>query len=106
MVPSYDMDVTADFLVKGIGFQLVYTSDIYRILEKDGLTVHLLRAGEDIGQMEFYLEVDDVDAVWAALESMVSTLKVKAPFDQPYRMREAHIELPATKTLMFIGQSL
>ena len=36
----------------------------------------------------------------------VAGLKVKEPFNQPYGMREVHVEIPATKTLLFIGQTM
>lgn len=81
-------------------------SSEYCVLIKDNLTIHLLRAGEDIGQMEFYLEVDDVDKVWASIESRIGGLKVRKPFNTEYGMREIHIEVPFTKTLLFIGQEL
>lgn len=106
MVPSYDVDATARFFVDCLGFQTVYNSPIYRILEKDGLTVHLLPAGDDIGQMEFYLEVDNVDACWADMKDKVQGLRFREPFDREYAMREAHVEVPETKTLLFIGQSI
>lgn len=34
---------------------------IRAILYKDNLTIHILRAGSDIGEIEFYFEVDDPD---------------------------------------------
>lgn len=58
------------------------------------------------GQMEFYLEVDNVDEVWDSIKDRVEGLKVRPPFDREYQMREIHIEVPFTKTLLFIGQSI
>lgn len=37
-------------------------TEAYGIVAKDNLTVHILREGSDIGQMEFYLGVMDVDS--------------------------------------------
>jgi hypothetical protein len=48
--------------------------------------------------------VDNVDNVWASIKDKVKGLKVKEPFDREYGMREIHIEIPHTKTLLFIGQ--
>lgn len=106
MVPSFDLDASSRFFQDVLGFAEVYSSPVYRICEKDNLTVHFLPAGEGIGQMEFYLEVDDVDALWAEMKDKVAGLKVREPFDQQYAMREAHIEVPATNALLFIGQSI
>ena len=78
----------------------------YSILEKDNLSIHLLIAGDGIGQMEFYLEVDDIDRLWSRIESSVKHLKVRAPFNREYGMREVHIEVPHTNTLLFIGQKI
>lgn len=106
MVPSFDMERTSRFFQDVLGFAEVYASSVYRICEKDNLTVHVLPAGEGVGQMEFYLEVDDLDALWAQIEGKLAGLKVREPFDQEYAMREAHIEVPATNALLFIGQSI
>lgn len=104
MVPSYDLNLTQDFFVDCLGFSVTYSSDAYRIVEKDGLSLHILPAGDDIGQMEFYLEVDQLDELWSSVKDKVASFKHKPPFDQPYGMREAHIEVPATRALLFLGQ--
>jgi len=65
-----------------------------------------LRAGEDIGQMEFYLEVDDVDSLWDAIKDRMEGIKVRPPFDREYGMREMHIGVPQTNALVFIGQEI
>lgn len=106
MIPSYDASVTTKFFHELLGFKIVMQEDGYAVLEKDSTSVHLLPAGEDIGQMEIYLETDDVDAIWVAMKDNLSGIKHKAPFDRPYGMREIHVEVPETKCLMFIGQSL
>jgi len=105
MIPSFNLEVTGAFFTEVIGFSKTYSSDWYRIFELDGLTVHVMRAGEDIGQMEFYLEVDDVDAVWESIKDKVTGLKVREPFNQEYGMRELHVGVPETNALMFIGTS-
>jgi hypothetical protein len=65
-----------------------------------------LRAGSDIGEMEFYFEVDDLEQAWNNMKDKLDGIKVKEPFDREYGMREIHIIIPETKTLMFIGQAL
>lgn len=80
--------------------------DPYAILQKDNLTIHILPAGADIGQMEFYLEVDDIDNLWGNIKDKLDGLKYKAPFDRVYGMREIPIVVPKTNTLLFVEQEL
>lgn len=106
MIPSYNLRETSDFFRGILGFSIMMDSPQYVILQKDNLTIHILNAGEDIGQMEFYLEVDDIELLWKFMEDKVKGLKVRAPFNRDYGMREIHIEIPKTNTLLFIGQQI
>ena len=56
--------------------------------------------------MEFYLEVDEIDSLWESIKDKIEGIKTKPPFDQQYGMREFHIIVPHTKTLMFVGQEI
>jgi hypothetical protein len=106
MIPSFNLEGTADFFKDILNFSPVLDTQTYMILQKDNLTIHLLRAGQNIGQMEFYLEVDKIDELWETISSKVEGLKVRAPFDRDYKMREIHIAVPHTNTLLFIGQEI
>ena len=106
MVPSTNVAKTAEFLQDALGFSVRILDSEYAICTRDGLSLHLLPAGDDVGQMEFYLEVDDVDSMWLQIEPFVKNLRHKPPFDRPYMMREVHIDLPHTKALMFIGMEI
>lgn len=106
MVPSYNLEGTKQFFISLLGFGIEMDTPQYIILCKNGLTIHIIKAGTDIGQMEFYLEVDDIDTLWTFIQDKVEGLKVRAPFDREYGMREVHIHVPYTKTLLFIGQPL
>lgn len=104
MIPSYDLNLTVSFFMDLLDFKIARREERYAILYKEHCMVHILPAGTDIGEMEFYLEVDNVDSVWSSIKDRVSGMKHKAPFDREYGMREIHIIIPQTKTLMFIGQ--
>ena len=106
MIPSFNIEKTVSFFTNLLDFKIGRDEKTYVILYKDHLTVHILRAGTDIGEMEFYFQVDDLDAVWNNMKDKLEGIKVKEPFNQDYGMREAHIIIPETKTLMFIGQEI
>jgi hypothetical protein len=106
MIPSFNMEETGRFFKDILSFTPHMETETYAIYEKDNLTVHILRAGKDIGQMEFYLEVDDLDNLWSSIKDKLQGVKVKEPFNQEYGMREVHIGIPKTNTLLFIGQEL
>ncbi len=106
MIPSFNVKETGVFFKSILGFTPVKVTAEYAVYIKDNLTLHILRAGEDIGQMEFYLEVDHIDGLWSSIQDRVLGLNVKKPFNRDYGMREIHIEVPHTKTLLFIGQQI
>lgn len=106
MVPSYNIEKTVSFFRDLLDFKVGRDDKTYVILYKDNLTIHLLRAGPDIGEMEFYLEVDDIQQVWNNMKDKLGEMKVREPFDREYGMREIHVIVPETKTLMFIGQEI
>ncbi len=105
MIPSFNLEKTVSFFIELLDFKVVRDDKTYVILNKDNLTVHIQRAG-DIGEMSFYLVVDNIDQVWRKMKDKVEGIKVKAPFDREYGMREVHVIVPETKTLMFIGQEI
>lgn len=106
MIPSFNIEETADFFKSVLGFSSIMRTETYAVYQKDNLTIHILRAGDNIGQMEFYLEVDNVDDLWTAIKDKVKNLKIREPFDRDYGMREIHIGIPQTNTLLFIGQEV
>jgi hypothetical protein len=106
MIPSFNIEVTADFFKNTLDFLPVMHTKTYAIYQKDNLTIHITNAGNDIGQMEFYLEVDNIEELWTTIKDKVKDLRIKEPFDRDYGMREIHIGIPQTNTLLFIGQDL
>ena len=105
MVPSRDLLKTANFLVRALGFELSFESASYLVLTRGGYNLHLCQAGEQIGQMSIYLEVDDLDATWQTFTTAdTDAVRVREPFQQDYGMREFHTDLPHTETLLFVGE--
>jgi len=106
MIPSFKMEETVSFFKDLLQFNVFMDEKTYAILYKENATVHVLRAAPDIGEMEFYFEVDDIEQVWESIKDKLGDIKFKEPFDREYGMREIHIIIPQTKTLMFIGQAI
>lgn len=106
MIPSFNLQATVKFFTEILGFFAVMDTPEYGVVMKDNLTIHLLRAGENIGEMECYLEVDDIDGLWAEIQQKLQGIRVKAPFNREYGMREFHIAIPHTHTLLFVGQTI
>ncbi len=104
MIPSFNIRETVLFFQNLLGFDKERDEKNYVILHKDNLAIHILNAGNDIGEMEFYLEVDEIDALWNSIKGRLEGITVKEPFDREYGMREFHVIIPHTKTLLFIGQ--
>ena len=59
-------------------------------------------------QNSFYIDVTDIDALYAMLEPRLSTLpkgRVKAPFNQDYGQREFHV-IDEDCTLIYLGEGI
>lgn len=106
MIPSTNLLETLRFFKDILSFSTVMENEAYIVCQKDNLTIHILKAGQEIGEMEFYLEVDNLDALWFKIKDRLTDLKFKEPFNQEYGMREIHICIPHTNALLFIGQKL
>ncbi len=106
MIPSFDIRKTVSFFQDVLSFKISMNENTYAILHKNNLTIHILPAGSNIGEMEFYLKVDDIEKVWNLIKDKLDGIKAKEPFNRNYGMREIHIIIPQTKTLLFIGQAI
>ncbi len=90
-------------------FDVLMNSSRYAIIERDGATIHLHPADEEVlsrlrGQIEIYIEVDDLDALWEHVSRFRGgKWRIREPFTQAYGMREFHIDDPDGCTV-FIGQ--
>ena len=105
MIPSCNIKETVKFFTGLFSFEIYMDGD-YAIIYKNNLTIHILNAGKDIGEMEFYLAVDEIDSLWESIKHKLEGVKTRAPFNREYGMREFHIVVPHTKTLMFVGKAL
>ena len=106
MVPSSDVKGTVSFFADLFHFKIGLDDPTYSIVYKDNLTIHISRSDSHLNELEFYLEVDNLDEVWEFLKSTEKNFKVNGPINQEYGMRELHIQVPFTKSVMFVGQEI
>ncbi len=52
MIPSFNLKGTVSFFRDELDFSSVLDTETYAVYQKDNLTIHILRASEDIGQMD------------------------------------------------------
>ncbi|RLJ41789.1 glyoxalase/bleomycin resistance protein/dioxygenase superfamily protein [Litoreibacter meonggei] len=110
-------DIRAEiaFFENYLGFTTGFLSEGdfgYAFMHRDNAAVRLLTTDADLTdekrQQMVYIDVDDVDALWAELGPNLSELpkgRVRAPFNQPYNQREFHVIDEGPNLLMF-GQGI
>lgn len=109
MLAVADMDMTLDFYAAVLGFNRVMESPAYSIVERNGATIHFMKAADESvlnavrGHTEIYIEVDDIGPLWAHVRTFREKYKLRDLFDQPYGMSEFHIGDP-NGCLVFVGQ--
>lgn len=109
MLAIADMDQTLDFYTSLLGFVVTMKSPEYSIVERDGATIHFMKAADESvmaavrGHTEIYIEVDDIQSIWEQVDAHRGSHKIRDLFDQPYGMTEFHIVDP-NECLVFVGQ--
>lgn len=99
-LPLSDVDAGRAFLRDCLGFDVSHREPDGSFCFREGAAVRLINAPPDADmddpdrQLVIYLDVDDVEAFHQtyaeALHSLPET-HFRAPFDQPYKMREMHV---------------
>jgi len=111
MLAVADMDVTLDFYARVLGFEITLKSPAYSIVERDGATIHLVKAASAgvvkavRGHTEIYIEVADIGPLWDHVSQFKKNYQTRDPFDRNYGMREFHISDP-NGCLVFVGQKI
>lgn len=109
MLAVADMDQTLDFYTSLLRFSVTMNSPEYSIIERDGATIHFMKAADESvmqavrGHAEIYIEVNDIQSLWEHVNTHRGSHKMRDLFDQPYGMTEFHIGDP-NDCLVFVGQ--
>jgi catechol 2,3-dioxygenase-like lactoylglutathione lyase family enzyme len=109
-----DLDKALAFFTDILGFTVGFRAANYAYVRREQVAFRLLEQcgpeGAPPGNRRFayYIDVRDVDALYAELKPKLDTLPpgdVKAPFDQPYEQRELLVLAPDGNLIAF-GQDI
>ena len=104
-----DFDSAVAFFTDALGFSVCFSQAGYAYLEREGAGLRIMRADCDEapkphGGFAYYVDVRDVDLVYAQLKSKLDGLPaghVVGPTDQTYGQRELMIRAPDGNTFVF-----
>ena len=98
VVPVSDLDAAVVFFRDTLGFEIGHRFDGFAYVSRDGRGLRLIAADgpgvnmdDPARQMGVYVDVVELDALYASMEAALSTVDVRPPFDQPYGQREFHV---------------
>ena len=109
-----DLDGALDFFNDIVGFRTTFRQPGYAYVERDGAGIRILESHGDEGappgnrRFAYYVDVRDVDALYAELKPKLDTLPtgdVHGPADKPYHQRELLVLAPDGNLLAF-GQAI
>ena len=109
MLAVEDMDLTVEFYTSVLGFNITMKSPDYSIVDRDGATIHFMKAASESvlsavrGHTEIYIEVDGIHSLWQHVQTFKDNYKIRDLFDQSYGMTEFHIGDP-NGCLIFVGE--
>jgi catechol 2,3-dioxygenase-like lactoylglutathione lyase family enzyme len=111
ILPVADLEKSLGFYSDVLGFETKFCADAYAILVHGGASLHLTRAESPSvlkavqGHMSIYLEVDNIESLWAHVSQYKNRYRIRDLFDQEYGMREFHICDP-DGCLIFVGEPI
>ena len=109
MLAAEDMETTLTFYRDVLGFTAMLKTPEYAIVERDGQTIHFMKAAsEEVmrcvrGHAEIYIEVSGIDALWEHVKPLKGRYRIRDLFVREYGMTEFHIEDP-NGCLVFVGE--
>src|ERR1700735_3731942 len=94
MLAAANMDETLAFYHDVLGFTPMMESAEYAIVERDGQTIHFMKAAsEEVmhcvrGHTEIYIEVSNIASLWEHVKTFKDRYKIRDLFDRDYGMME------------------
>lgn len=104
-----DLQKALDFFTDILGFAVPFRQDGYAYIHRETVGFRLLEAGEGEAapgrrRFAYYIDVRDVDALYAELKPKLDTLPpadVHGPADKPYGQRELLVLAPDGELICF-----
>jgi len=109
MLAAANVEETLAFYQEVLGFTVLRKSAEYCIMERDGLTIHFMKAAsEEVmrcvrGHTEIYIEVSNIGSLWEHVKTFKDRYKIRDLFEREYGMTEFHIGDP-NGCLVFVGE--
>jgi catechol 2,3-dioxygenase-like lactoylglutathione lyase family enzyme len=109
MLAVADMEETLAFYQDVLGFAPMMKSAENAIVERDGQTIHFMKAAsEEVmkcvrGHTEIYIEVSNISSLWERVKTFKDRHHIRDLFERDYGMTEFHIEDP-NGCLVFVGE--
>ena len=109
MLAVANMEETIQFYQTVLGFAPSIKSAEYSVVERDGQTIHFMKAAsEEVlrcvrGHTEIYIEVSGIHALWGHVKTFKERYRIRDLFDREYGMTEFHISDP-NECLVFVGE--
>ncbi|MFZ0320602.1 MAG: glyoxalase superfamily protein [Candidatus Sulfotelmatobacter sp.] len=109
MLAAADMEETLGFYRDVLGFTTAMKSPEYCIIEREGLTIHFMKAAsEEVTRCvrehtEIYIEVSGIDSLWEHVKTFKNRYRMRDLFEREYGMTEFHISDPSS-CLIFVGE--
>jgi catechol 2,3-dioxygenase-like lactoylglutathione lyase family enzyme len=109
-----DLDAALDFFTNVLGFTVPFQVANYAYIALDSAGIRLLAectatpVAPERARTTVYIDVHDVDALYAALQPRLATLPaddVQSPADQDWNQRELNVRMPDGHWLTF-GQPI
>ena len=105
-IPSSNPEVSKAFFCELLGFKVTFQHNNYIELEKDGHIIGIQQSQGKPNQQSIYFRLEGLNEFWETQKDKLSDYKHREPFEQEYGMREIHVVVPETATLLFIGESV
>ena len=108
IVPVADVLKSVEFFESVLGFSATVKSENHALLKLDDVALHLQPAGENTGEIAFYIEVEGIDALYERMKPALDRLpkgRVRSPFNQEYGQREFHVT-DLDSLLIFFGEPI
>lgn len=109
MLAVAGMEETLAFYQDVLGFTARMNSPEYSIVERDGQTIHFMKAASQHvmdcvrGHTEIYIEVSGIQSLWEHVKSFKDRYRIRDLFERDYGMTEFHIEDP-NGCLVLVGE--